>query len=143
MFLRCTKRKKDGKEHSYYSVVESRRVGRDQVTQRTVLYLGEINELQEAAWQELLEDLEREPTSQAPSRSRTGDLFGPQRPQVPDLNAVQVKLEQMELKRPRAFGNCWLAGEIWDLLGLEGFWKERLPEGREAVVWSKVAKLLV
>jgi transposase len=143
MFLRCTKRKKDGKEHAYYSVVENRRVGRHQVAQRTVLYLGEINELQEAAWQELLEDLEREPAGQAGASSQPGDLFGPQRPQVPDLDAVQVKLEQMELRRPRAFGNCWLACAIWDLLGLEEFWKEKLPEGREGVVWSKVAKLLI
>jgi hypothetical protein len=71
-----------------------------------------------------------------------GDLFGPQRPKVPDLNAVHVEVEQMELKRPRAFGNCWLACEVWDLLGLEGFWKEKLPEGHEGVAWSKAAKLL-
>jgi hypothetical protein len=60
MFLRCTKRKKDSRQHSYYSVVENRRVGHHQVTQRTVLYLGELIELQKVAWQELLEDLERE-----------------------------------------------------------------------------------
>ena len=49
MFLRCTERKKDGKVHYYYSVVENRRVANHKVTQRTVLYLGEINQLQEAA----------------------------------------------------------------------------------------------
>ena len=55
MFLRSTERKKDGKVHYYYSVVENRRVANNKVTQRTVLYLGEINQLQEAAWQDLLD----------------------------------------------------------------------------------------
>jgi hypothetical protein len=54
MFLRCTQRKKDGKVHYYYSVVENRRVADNKVTQRTVLYVGEINQLQEVAWQDLL-----------------------------------------------------------------------------------------
>jgi hypothetical protein len=143
MFLQCTKRKKDGKEHCYYSGVESRRIGHDQVTQRTVLYLGESNELQEAAWQELLEDVERESAGEAGSRSRAGHWFGLERPEVPDLDPIRVKLEQMELRRPRAFGNCWLACAIWGLLGLEGFWEEKLPEGHEGVAWSKVARLLV
>ena len=55
MFLRPTKRKKDGKEHCYFSVVENRRLSRGQVTQRTVLHLGEINDSQEAAWRKTLE----------------------------------------------------------------------------------------
>jgi transposase len=142
MFLRCTKRKKDGKVHHYYSVVENRRVGFNKVTQRTVLYLGEINELQEAAWQELLDSFQQACSGQEGRRSRQSRLLGPQAPQVQDLPAIQVKLEQMELRRPRAFGSCWLGCEIWELLGLHQFWRERLPEGREGVAWYKVVQLL-
>jgi len=49
----------------------------------------------------------------------------------------------LELKRPRIFGNCWLACELWRQLGLDEFWQQRLPEGREAVSWEKVLRLLV
>jgi len=55
MFLRCHRRKKDGKEHRYYSVEESRRVQSGRVVQRRVLYLGEINDSQQAAWRKTLE----------------------------------------------------------------------------------------
>lgn len=47
------------------------------------------------------------------------------------------------LRRPRPFGNCWLASELWHQLGMTGFWREHLPEGREAVSWVKVLRLLV
>src|SRR3984893_7618928 len=50
MFLRHTKRKKDGKEHRYWSIVENRWVGGGRVVQRPLLYLGEINDSQELAW---------------------------------------------------------------------------------------------
>ncbi|MGQ0664777.1 MAG: hypothetical protein ACT4P2_14600, partial [Pseudomonadota bacterium] len=58
MFLRATIRKKDGKEHRYFSVVENRRVGGGRVVQRHVLYLGEINSSQELAWRKSIEVLE-------------------------------------------------------------------------------------
>src|SRR5207245_11337659 len=59
-----------------------------------------------------------------------------------EIDAIQVKLNQMELRRPRAFGNCWLGCEIWRLLELDRFWSEKLPEGRETVAWHKVIELL-
>ena len=55
MFLRYTKRKKDGKEHRYWSIVENRRVGGGRVVQRPLLYLGEINDSQELAWRRSIE----------------------------------------------------------------------------------------
>ena len=55
MFLRFNTRKKDGKEHRYWSIVENRRLRTDRVTQRTVFYLGEINDTQQAAWRKQLE----------------------------------------------------------------------------------------
>jgi hypothetical protein len=50
MFLRATVRKKDGKDHTYYSVVENKRLADGRVVQRHVLYLGEINSSQQLAW---------------------------------------------------------------------------------------------
>jgi transposase len=142
MFLRCTERKKDGKVHYYYSVVENRRVADNKVTQRTVLYLGEINQLQEAAWQDLLNRFESECQSRSVRPFRQSRLLGPARLRPEEVDAIQVKLSQMELRRPRAFGNCWLGCEIWRLLELDGFWSEKLPEGREEVAWHKVVELL-
>ena len=55
MFLRSTNRKKDGKDHRYFSIVENRRVSSDKTVQRTVLYLGEINDQQQAAWRKTLD----------------------------------------------------------------------------------------
>jgi hypothetical protein len=52
-------------------------------------------------------------------------------------------LSELELRRPRVFGNCWLACELWQQLGLDEFWQQRLPEAREAVSWEKVLRLLV
>jgi hypothetical protein len=59
------------------------------------------------------------------------------------LDSVQVKLSGLELRRPRVFGNCWLACELWRQLGLDEFWQERMGEGREGVSWEKVLRLLV
>jgi transposase len=142
MFLRCTERKKDGKVHSYYSVVENGRVADYKVTQRTVLYLGEINQLQEAAWQDLLERFDSECQGQSVKPFRQQPLLGPAPLRPDEVDAIGVKLSQMELRRPRAFGNCWLGCEIWRLLELDEFWREKLPEGREGVAWHKVIELL-
>ena len=59
------------------------------------------------------------------------------------IDSVQVRLSGLELKRPRIFGNCWLACELWQQLSLDEFWQQRLPEGRETVSWEKVLRLLV
>lgn len=139
MFLRATNRKKDGKDHRYFSVVENRRLSSDKIAQRTVLYLGEINDTQEAAWLKTLDVFDEEE-----QRSRELSLFPDDREICEEaVDILQVKLSGMELRRPRAFGNCWMACQIWSALGLEEFWQQRLPEGREAVSWEKVLRLLV
>jgi transposase len=139
MFLRYTNRKKDGKEHRYFSVVENRRLSSGKIAQRTVLYLGEINDSEEAAWLKTLSVFDEEE-----QRSRELSLFPDDR-EIPEeaVDSLQVKLSGMELRRPRVFGNCWMACRIWNELGLEDFWQQRLPEGREAVSWEKVLRLLV
>lgn len=139
MFLRANQRNKDGKRHRYFSVVESRRLPAGRVVQRTVLYLGEINDSQQEAWRKTLEVFDESEQSY-----RTLSLFPEDRTvPVEAVNSIQVKLNEMQLRRPRAFGNCWLGCELWRQLDLDQFWGPRLPAGREAVEWSKVLQLLV
>ena len=139
VFLRSTNRKKDGKDHRYFSIVENRRVTGAKTVQRTVLYLGEINDQQQAAWRKSLEVFD-----EAEQRYTSMSLF-PEDREIPAdaVDSVQVRLSGLELRRPRIFGNCWLACELWHQLGLDEFWQARLPEAREAVSWEKVLRLLV
>jgi transposase len=142
MFLRTHHRRKYGKDHYYFSVVENRRVGGGgggATVQRQVLYLGEINTTQEAAWRQTLEvfDERRErPTSL---------MLFPDAQEVPAdaVNAVRVKLDQMQVCRPRAYGNCWLGCWLWEQLELDRFWHSRLGTERGAVPWAKVLEILV
>ena len=139
MFLRSTNRKKDGKDHRYFSVVENRRVCSGKTVQRTVVYLGEINDTQQTAWLKTLDVFDEQE-----QRNREMSLF-PEDREIPAdaVDSLQVRVSGLELRRPRAFGNCWLACDLWRELGLEGFWQQRLPEGREDVSWEKVLRLLV
>src|SRR5271157_742297 len=139
MFLRSTNRKKDGKDHRYFSIVENRRLPGDRTVQRTVLYLGEINDQQQAAWRKTLQVFDEQE-----QRYTTMTLFPDDR-EIPadSVDSVQVRLSGLELRRPRIFGNCWLGCELWHQLGLDEFWQQRLPEAREAVSWEKVLRLLV
>jgi Domain of unknown function (DUF4277) len=139
MFLRCHRRLKDGKEHRYYSVEESRRLSSGKVVQRRVLYLGEINGSQQAAWRRTLEVFD-EQRQQHTALS----LFPEDRPVPADaLDSVQVKLNEMQLRRARPYGNCWLGCELWRQLELDRFWERKLPRGREKVSWAQVLQLLV
>jgi transposase len=139
MFLRSTNRRKDGKDHRYFSIVENRRLPGGKTVQRTVLYLGEINDQQQAAWRKTLDVFD-----EAEQRYTAMSLFPDDRELPNDaLESVQVRLSGLELRRPRVFGSCWLACELWQQLALDEFWQQRLPEGREAVSWEKVLRLLV
>jgi transposase len=138
MFLRRHTRIKDGKEHRYYTVVESRRLQSGKVTQRQVLYLGEINDSQQASWRKTLEVFD-----EAEHRFTPLSLFPEDRPVTADaIDSVQVKLSEMKLERARPYGNCWLGCELWRQLQLDRFWSEKLPQGRESVAWPQVLELL-
>jgi transposase len=136
--LKVHRRHKDGKEHRYFSIVESRRVARQRVVHRTVVYLGEINDSQQAAWRKTLQVFDEKEQEFA-----TLSLFPDDREIVGDVDTLQVRLGEMQLERPRAFGSCWLGCELWRQLKLDDFWQSKLPEGREAVPWEKVLRLLV
>src|SRR2546427_11947539 len=115
MLLRSTQRNKDGKQHRYFSVVENRRLTSGQIAQRTVLYLGEINDQQERSWRKTLSVFDEQQQRFTPL-----SLFPDDREVPPDaVDSVQVKLSGLELRRPREFGSCWLACRLWQQLGLE------------------------
>ena len=136
MFLRSYTRQKNGKPHRYFSIVENRRIagrGPDgkKIAQRTVLYLGEINDSQQAAWRKTLDVFDG--TQQQP---RQLALFPDDRPLPPDaLNAIQIRLSEMTLLRPRSFGDCWLGCWLWQQLGLDRFWQQRFEDARGDVPW--------
>ena len=140
MYLKCNRRFKDGKEHRYWSLVESRRCAGGQVVQRPVLYLGEINDSQRQSWCRTIEAFD-------PQRDRTLPLalFPADRP-VPAHAAgfgVQVQLDQMEVHRPRQWGACWLACQLYEQLGLDRFWSQRLCDSRQGTCWRDILQTLV
>ena len=139
MHLKTHRRNKDGKEHRYFSVVENRRLRTGKVAQRRVLYLGEINDSQPAAWRKTLEVFD-----ESEQRFTELSLF-PEDRDIPidAVNSIQIKLDQMQLHRPRAWGNCWLGCELWRQLRLDEFWSAQWPSRREAVPWERVLQLLV
>jgi transposase len=130
---------KNGKEHRYYSIEESRRLQSGRVVQRRVLYLGEINDGQQVAWRKTLEVFDEQQHSYT-----TLSLF-PEDRGVPagTVDGLQVKLSEMKLRRARPYGNCWLGCELWRQLELDRFWEQKLERGREEVSWAQVLELLV
>jgi transposase len=139
MFLRSHRRIKDGKEHRYFSIEESRRLQSGRVAQRRVLYLGEINDSQQAAWRKTLEVFDEQRQDYT-----TLSLFPEDRPIPAEaVDSVQVKLSEMKLRRARPYGNCWLGCELWRQLELDRFWEQKLERGRKQVSWAQVLELLV
>lgn len=137
MYLKCHERLKDGKQHRYWSVVESVRTQRG-VIKRQVLYLGEINDTQRAQWVSTLEVLD-----QRDKAYRQISLFPEDRVPPPEVaHPLQVCLGGMKLVRPRQWGGCWLAMELWNQLNLDAFWKSLLPESRKGTSWLDVLKTL-
>jgi hypothetical protein len=140
MFLRKTPRKKDGKTHDYWSVVETKRVAGGRVVQRHVLYLGEINSSQAAMWRKAIEVLDDDA-----GHPRTMALFPEDRctAVASDASIVRLRLSGMRLCRPRQWGACWLAGQLWQVLQLDRFWADRLPPSRKGTRWDQVLQVLV
>ena len=140
MFLRKTPRKKNGKTHDYWSVVENKRVAGGRVVQRHVLYLGEINSSQAAVWRKAIEVLDDDA-----GHPRTLSLFPEDRCEgvAPDTSIVQLRLSDMQLCRPRQWGACWLAGQLWRELELDRFWADRLRPSRKGTQRDQVLQVLV
>jgi hypothetical protein len=138
MFLRCYPRHKDGKTHRYWSLVETRRVRGGRVVQRPVLYLGEINDSQRDAWRKTIEVFE-----DGAAQARTLALFPEDRgPEVPDDAVVQIRLRDLTVRRPRQWGACWLACRLYEQLGLDAFWADRLAVSRKGTRWDLILQAL-
>ncbi len=139
MFLRCTTRKKNGKEHRYWSPVENRRLADGRVVQRHVLYLGEINDAQAQTWRTSIEVFQ-----EGNPRPQTVALFPDDRPDVRTNEAaiVLLRVSALSLHRPRQWGACWLALQLRQDLGLDQFWAARLPPSRKGTRWDWVLTVL-
>jgi len=139
MFLRSIVRKKNGKQHECFSIVENKRVAGGKVVQRHVLYLGEINSTQQAAWRrtiEIFEDGELQP--------KTVALFPEDRAvALREEEIVRIRLKDLQLKWPRQWGACWLATVLYEKLQLDRFWAEKLPPNRKGTRWDLVLQTLV
>lgn len=140
MFLRSTSRKKNGKQHRYFSIVENKRLGDGRVLQRHVLYLGEINSSQELAWRKSIEVFE-----EGKEKPSTLALFAEDRceAEISDESMVRVRLSELRLCRPRQWGACWLVVKLWRELELDRFWGDRLGISRKGTRWEEVLLVLV
>ena len=140
MFLRATSRKKNGKQHRYFSIVENKRLADGRVVQRHVLYLGEINSSQELAWRKSIEVFD-----EGKDKPSTLALFAEDRcaAELSDESMVRVRLSELRLCRPRQWGACWLVVKLWRELELDRFWRERLGSSRKGTHWDEVLLVLV
>jgi len=140
MFLRSTTRNKNGKSHRYFSIVENKRLANGRITQRHVLYLGEINESQQSAWRQSIEVFE-----EGQEQPRLLSLFDTERCETesPAESVVGVRLKELRLCRPRQWGACWLVVKLWRELALDRFWAERLGISRKGTRWEDVLLVLV
>jgi transposase len=136
MFLRAHERRKDGKEHTYWSLVETVRTG-DGPRQRTLCYLGELNSSTQARWLKTVEVFNEQGESQQ-LKLFPSDV----EPPANDPNVARVILNKVRLERTRQFGACWLGLQLWKQLGLDNFFEQRVDGDRAEVPWSQVAAVL-
>lgn len=137
MYLKCHQRKKDGKQHRYWSVAEHVAGTGGRRFERHVLYLGEIDDAQRASWERRIAvfDEDRQQTRQMM-------LFPADAPVASDADHVRVVLSGFALRRPRQWGACWAFCQLWDALRLDEFWTRRLPDSRKGTSWLNVLKVL-
>jgi transposase len=134
MFLRRYERKKNGKPHTYWALVESVRTGRGS-RQRIVAYLGELKRRERNGWVQLGRRLDKK---DRPSPT----LFDPPAYAEPDHDIELVRIKGIRLERLRDFGDVWLALGLWRLLGLDDLLNKRMSPGHEEVPWPVVASIL-
>ena len=139
LFLRAHERRKDGKVHTYWSLVENRRCGDGRVMQRQVLYLGALSPSQELSWQKTAQQFDPPPTQPEP----LSGLASERELLAKEAAAIAVHLDQFRIERPRQWGACWVAITLWHLLKLSEFWSDRLAQSREGTHWLHVLITLV
>jgi len=140
MYLKCHPRIKDGKEHRYWSIAEKHRCADGRAVDRHLLYLGEINDSQQASWLRCIETVEEGTHRQLRLALFPADRAIPAH--AADIG-VQLRLSAFRLERPRQWGACWVVCQLWTHLQLDQFWRDRLPPSREGTSWYHVLLLLV
>jgi transposase len=136
MFLRPHSRKKDGKQHRYWSLVETVRTP-DGPRQRRLCYLGELNDSAQARWLRTVD------VFNAQGEAEQLKLFPSDvEPPPDDPQVARVLLDKVRLERTRQFGACWLGLELWKRLALDRFFEQRLDAEPAEVAWSRVAAVL-
>lgn len=128
MYLRKTKIFKDGKEHIYWSLVESIRTARGP-RQRTVACLGELNEKQRKSWERVANQVDGKPIIRG--------LFDSEE----DQRVEAVKIGKVRVERVRRFGDLWLALALWRKLELDEFFARQMERGREAIDWDVMSSV--
>ena len=136
MFLRPNHRCKDGKEHTYWSLVETLRTP-DGPRQRTLCYLGELNSSAQARWLSTVEVFNEHGEPQQLKLFPSHVEPPPDDPQV-----ARVLLNKVRLERTRQFGSCFLGLELWKRLELDRFFEQAVDGESADVPWSRVAALL-
>ena len=136
MFLRAHRREKDGKDHTYWSLVETVRTS-DGPRQRTLCYLGELNDSAQARWLKTIEVFNEQGETQQLKLFPSHVEPPPDDPQV-----ARVLLNQVRLERTRQFGSCWLGLELWKRLALDRFFEAAVDEHEAEMPWSRVAAVL-
>lgn len=136
MFLRPNYRSKDGKNHTYWSLVETVRTP-DGPRQKTLCYLGELNSSAQTRWLKTIEVFNEQGEAQQLR------LF-PSHVEVPadDPQVARVLLNKVRLERTRQFGACYLGLELWKRLELDRFFEQALDRAPADVPWSRIAALL-
>lgn len=138
MFLRPHRRRKDGKEHSYWSLVETVRTARGP-RQRRLCYLGELNDSAHTRWRKTIEVFNEQ------GESRQLKLFpADAEPPSEETGVARVLVDRVRLERTRCFGDCFLGLALWQRLGLDRFFQELLDREEDGadVPWSQVAAVL-
>jgi transposase len=136
MFLRPNYRAKDGKEHTYWSLVETVRTV-DGPRQRTLCYLGELNGSAQARWLKTIEVFNEQ------GEAEQLKLFPSEvEPPADDPQVARVLVNRVRLERTRQFGAGFLGWELWKRLGLDGFFEQAMDEEAAEVPWSRVAAVL-
>jgi transposase len=136
MFLRQNRRSKDGKDHIYWSLVETVRTP-DGPRQRSLCYLGELNSSAQTRWLKTIEVFNEQGETQQLK------LFPSQvEPPPDDPQVARVLLNKVRLERTRQFGSCWLGLELWRRLELDRFFEQSIDEHDADVPWSRVAAVL-
>jgi transposase len=136
MFLRPNRRSKDGKDHNYWSLVETVRTP-EGPRQKTLCYLGELNSSAQARWLKTIEVFNEQGEAQQLK------LFPSQvEPPPDDPQVARVLLNQVRLERTRQFGACWLGLELWKCLELDRFFAQAVDEHEADVPWSRIAAVL-